>query len=317
MTVFAAAVLLFGSSCSDAPPKTPLRIGHFPNVTHAHALVAQAMARSGDGIFEKHFGPGVGVEWLLFGAGPSAMDALRSGAIDATYVGPSPVLDHYTRPGNDGVVVLAGATNGGAALVVRAGAGITKPEDFRGRRIATPQLGNTQDVQCRAWLAGHGFHVSPAGSDVTVVPMPHAEQLALFQRGELDAAWTVEPWITLLERQGHGKVFASDASVTTVLAASTKFVREQPAMVAKLLAAHRELTTWIVDHADDGKRLVGEQLERVTGRRNEAEVIAHSWPRLQFTASIDLDDFRIFVDNARQSGLTDAAPDLSRLLHKH
>lgn len=154
-----AAVLLALGSCGGggragqerSGPRT-IRLGHFPNVTHAHGLVGHAMTRQGKGVFERHLGPDFQVEWYVFNAGPSAMEAMMAGSLDATYVGPNPALNAYGKTKGDEVRVLAGATKGGSALVVRAAAGVESAEDLRGRRVATPQFGNTQDVACRAWL---------------------------------------------------------------------------------------------------------------------------------------------------------------------
>jgi NitT/TauT family transport system substrate-binding protein len=130
-----------------------IRFGHFPNITHVQGLVAQQLSRKGEGWFEKRLG--VKIEWFNYNAGPSATEAIFAGALDVTYIGPSPTLNAYAKSNGAEMRVLAGAANGGSALVVRADSGIIKPEDFRGKKIASPQLGNTQDVQLRAWLAVH------------------------------------------------------------------------------------------------------------------------------------------------------------------
>lgn len=308
-------MLLLAGCGGREPGREVVRIGHFPNVTHVHGLVAHALSRRGEGVFEKHLGPGVRVEWYVFNAGPSAMESLLAGSLDATYVGPNPAINAHLRTGGDDVRVLAGATDGGAALVVREAAGIATPADFRGRRIATPQLGNTQDVACRAWLRAQGFAVSQTGGDVAVVPTANPDQLALFQSGELDAAWTVEPWVTRLELEGGGRVMlAEDDAVTTVLAASAAVVERQPDVAARLTAAHRELTAWIRSHPDETRDLVCAELEAETGHRWPEELVERCLARLRPTDDVDLAALQSFVDKARAAGLLRGDADLSRLL---
>src|SRR6476659_3322046 len=151
-----AAILCFGS-LATAEQKTTIRFGHFPNITHAQGLIAHALSRQGKGWFEQRLGPNVEIQWFTYNAGPSAMEALFAGTLDVTYVGTGPALTAYMKSNGQEIRVISGAANGGAALVVKPDGGINKPADFRGKRIATPQMGNTQDIACRAWLKAQGF----------------------------------------------------------------------------------------------------------------------------------------------------------------
>ena len=190
--LFAIITLLGIASCAkqeSAPGAKPvIRIGHFPNITHVQALVAHQLSRQGKGWFEERLG--ADVQWFLYNAGPSATEAIFARALDVTYIGPSPVLNAYAKSRGDEMRVLAGAANGGSALVVRPAANIKSAADLKGKKIATPQLGNTQDVQLRAYLADNGFKITQTGGDAFILPTANADQLALFQRGDLDASWT-------------------------------------------------------------------------------------------------------------------------------
>lgn len=304
------------TGCGDeAASSAVIRLGHFPNVTHAHGLVAHALSRRGEGVFEKHLGKDVRVEWFVFNAGPSAMESLLAGSLDATYVGPNPALNAYLRTSGQDVRVIAGATKGGAALVVRADAGITAAADLRGKKVATPQLGNTQDVSCRSWLRSMGFAVSQTGGDVLVVPTANPDQLSLFQTGDLDAAWTVEPWVSRLEMEGGGKVLVSEPeAVTTVFVSSVALLDSRPEVARRLLDAHRELTAWIAAHDEEARQLVKNELETLTGRPISMQLIEHSWPRLRFTDDVTVDEFDAFLRKAKAAGFVSGAPDLSRLV---
>ncbi len=146
-----------------------LRVGHFPNITHAQALVAHNLSRQGKGWFEERLGPGTKIEWFVYNAGPSAMEAVFADSIDLTYVGPGPALNAYTKSNGAEVRLIAGAANGGAALVVQPDQNLKAPADFRGKKIATPQLGNTQDIACRAWLMAGGLKITQLGGDAQVL----------------------------------------------------------------------------------------------------------------------------------------------------
>lgn len=314
-----AALLLSAAACGDgdrtADGKTLLRVGHFPNVTHAQGLVAHNLSRTGKGWFEERLGPDVRIEWFTYNAGPSAMEALLARSLDLTYVGPSPAINAHVKSRGSDIHVIAGAAKGGAALVVQGDGRIAKPADFLGRKVATPQLGNTQDVACRSWLKKNGFSVTQTGGDVTVLPTQNPDQLALFRKGDLDAVWTVEPWVSRLEREAGGKAFLEESdAVTTVLVSSAHFLEGQPELAKRFAQAHAELTQWIVAHADEAQRLLRAELLEETKKDMPAELLAHCWPRLKFDASVDAGAFLSFVQAAQDAGFLRDAGDLSRLV---
>ena len=294
-----------------------LSVGYFPNLTHAPALIAQNMAIEGKGWFEQRLG-GVQIKWQAFNAGPSAMEALFAKAIDITYVGPSPVLNAFIRS-RGGVFVVSGAVRGGAGLVVPAGSGLTELADFRDKRIATPQLGNTQDVACRYWFSRAGLAVNLTGGDVTIIPTPNATMQLLFTTGQIDAAWTVEPWVSRLELEGGGKlVYAEpvDSSITTVLAVSSAYVDAEPEMAQKFAAAHAELTAWIRQNPDEAKKRVADELSRQTRRPFPLELVERAWPRLVFDNAISEAEFEFSLNAAREAGFIRGEFDLKGLVQK-
>ncbi len=294
--------------------KITLRVGYFPNITHAQGLVGSHTTREKHGWFEQRLGPDVTIQWFPFNAGPSAMEAIFAGSIDLTYVGPNPALNAYIRSQGDEIRVLAGAAEGGAALVVPGDGHVTKPADFKGGRIATPQLGNTQDVATRAWLKKQGFKITLTGGDVLVVPTANADQLQLFQQGKLDGVWTVEPWVSRLETEAGGKVFLEqNDAVTTVLVSGVKFLKAQPALVAKFRAAHAELTAWLGTHTTEAQAIVRAGLTAETKREMPAAIIDRSWRRLKFSDQVTPSQFSALVVDAQSAGfLRDAIP-LDRL----
>ncbi len=262
-----------------------IRVGAFPNITHAQPMVGEA-----NGWFDKALGPTVKIQWTSFNAGPSAIEALFAGAIDMTYVGPNPAITGYVRSQGEALRVIAGAASGGASLVVRNDSGIQKPEDFHGKKVATPQMGNTQDVALRAWLKAHGMKSTDKGGDVQVIPLANPDQLTLFLKKELDAAWAPEPWATRLIREGNGRLFLDERDlwpqgqfVITHLIVSTKFLREHPELVKDWIQAHVALTDWINGHLPEAKKILNQQLQKETGKPLPPDVLDDAFSRLQIT----------------------------------
>ena len=306
-----AAMLASGSEA-----QTTLRVGHFPNITHAQALVASQLSREGKGWFEAWLGKDVKIEWFVYNAGPSAMEAIAANSIDLTYVGPNPALNLYVKAEGEEVRVVAGAAVGGAALVVHADGRVGRPEDFKGRAIGTPQLGGTQDVACRAWLkkAG-GFRITQLGGDVNVLPTPNPDQLALFTANKLDGVWTVEPWVSRLELEAKGKIFLEQKDViTTVLVASVKALAERRELVKQFVAAHRALTEWMNRNPEDAKLIANAALKVITKKEMPAALIDHAWPRITFTTAVPPGGFEAAVAEAQSVGFIRGKADLSRLV---
>jgi NitT/TauT family transport system substrate-binding protein len=308
--------LCLASFASAWAQGTTIRVGAFPNVTHAQAMVGKA-----DGWFGKAMGPNVKVQWTSFNAGPSAIEALFAGAIDMTYVGPNPAINGYVRSNGEALRVVSGAASGGASLIVRNDAGINKPEDFHGKRVASPQFGNTQDVALRNWLKNHGLKTNDKGGDVRIIPMANPDQLTLFLKKELDAAWSPEPWATRLIHEGNGRLFVDERSlwpngqfVITLLVVNTKFLKAHPDLVKKWIAANIDLTEWINAHQTEAKKLLNQQIQAETGKALPPIVLDEAFSRMQVT----YDPLHAALNEAAKQAFDDGflgrtMPDLSHL----
>jgi NitT/TauT family transport system substrate-binding protein len=302
---------------SFASAETVLRVGHFPNITHAQGLVAHNLSRQGKGWFEERLGPGTKIEWFVYNAGPSAMEAIFAQSIDLTYVGPGPALNAYTKSNGAEVRLIAGSANGGAALVVQPDQNLKIAADFRGKKIATPQLGNTQDISCRAWLTAGGLKITQLGGDAQVLPTQNPDQLQLFQQKKVDAVWTVEPWVSRLERESGGKILVDEKDVaTTVLVSSAKFLREQRELAKKFAEAHTALTDWMAKNPDEAQKLIKAELLAETRSDMAPDLIAQSWKRITFTAETPRASIESFMQNSLKTGFIKTAPDLSKLFEK-
>lgn len=306
------SVCFVGAACCFG--ETKIRVGHFPNITHAQGVVAHALSRQGKGWFEQRLGPGTKVEWFVYNAGPSAMEAIFANSIDLTYVGPGPALNAYTKSNEQEIRLIAGAANGGAGLVVQPDANLKTAGDFRGKKVATPQLGNTQDISCRAWLTDGGLKITQLGGDAQVIPTQNPDQLALFKAKRVEGVWTVEPWLSRLEQEASGKVLVEEKdAATTVLVSSVKFLNGQRDLAKKFAQAHAELTDWIAKNPDEAQRLIKAELLEETKSDMSPELIAAAWKRITFTAEPPRAAVEKFMENSVKAGFIKRAPDLSKL----
>src|SRR5213080_3793055 len=314
------ALLLTSAICAltqtaSSEDKVVIRFGHFPNITHAQGVIAHALSRQGKGWFEQRLGPNVEIQWFTYNAGPSAMEAIFARSLDLTYVGQGPALNAHFKSNGEEIRVISGAANAGAALVVGGNSTIKTAADFRGKKIATPQLGNTQDISCRAWLKSQGFKVTQTGGEVTVLPTANPDQLGLFQRGGVDAVWTVEPWVTSLEREAKARVFLDDKdTITTWLVSSVKFLRARHDLAKKITDANVELTKWMQQNQAEAQKLLIEELKAETRADFAPDAVAQAWNRIQFTSDVSLDLVAKSVQDGKDAGFLKGSTDTSKLV---
>ncbi|PYL01905.1 MAG: aliphatic sulfonate ABC transporter substrate-binding protein [Verrucomicrobia bacterium] len=300
---------------ASSEDKVVIRFGHFPNITHAQGVIAHALSRQGKGWFEERLGPNVEIQWFTYNAGPSAMEAIFANSLDLTYVGQGPALNAHFKSNGEEIRVLAGAANAGAALVVKSDSPIKTAADFRGKKIATPQLGNTQDISCRAWLKAQGFKVTQIGGEVTVVPTNNPDQLALLQNGGVDAVWTVEPWVTRLEREAKARVFLEDKDViTTWLVSATKFLSAHRDLVKKIAMANAELTDWMQKNPDEAQHLLIDELKAETRTTFAPDSVAQAWKRITFTTAVPNELIAKAVQDGKVAGFLRGNTDTSKLV---
>jgi NitT/TauT family transport system substrate-binding protein len=313
---------LLAVTATGRAEKIILRVGHFPNITHAQGVIGHALTRADKGWFESRLGPDVQIQWFVYNAGPSAMEAIFARSIDLTYVGPNPAINAHLKSQGEEIRIVAGGCSGGAALVVQPDGRIKTDADFRGKKIASPQLGNTQDVACRAWLQSKGLRITMTGGDAFVIPTANPDQLSLFVRKEMDAVWTVEPWVSRLVLEAGGQVYLDESSlwkqtggkyVTTHLVSSVKFLEERPDLLKKWVAAHVELTKWINDHSDEAKRILNAEIKAETTKSLPQETLDSAWKRLEITYDPVSASLLKSAEDAYKIGFLKEKPDLSRI----
>ena len=317
ISILRLSILFAALVSSSVSGESKIRVGHFPNITHAQGVIAHALSRQGKGWFEQRLGADIKIEWFVYNAGPSAMEAIFAKSIDLTYVGSGPALNAYTKSNGQEIRLIAGAANGGSGLVVQSDQNLNVPSDFRGKKIATPQLGNTQDISCRAWLTEGGLKITQLGGDAQVLPTQNPDQLGLFRGKRIDAVWTVEPWLSRLEQEASGKVIVEEKEVaTTILVSSVKFLNEQRDLAKKFGQAHAELTDWIIKNPDEAQRLIKAELLEETKSDMTPQVIASAWKRIVFTSETPRSAVEKFMQNSVRAGFIKTAPDLSKLFEK-
>lgn len=291
-----------GDSASGVTAR--VRLGYFPNITHAPAIVALEL-----GFLAEALGGDAKLEARSFNAGPEAVEAIFSDALDVAYIGPNPAINAFAQSGGQAIRIVAGAASGGAALVVQAA--ITRPAQLRGTRLATPQRGNTQDVALRSWLKTQGLTASlEGGGDVSIVPQPNAQTLETFRAGQIQGAWVPEPWATRLVLEGGGSVLVDERTlwpggkfVTTVVVARAAFLRQRPDLVTRVLRAHVRAIDFLNAEPARAREIVNAGIEKVTGRALPAVVLEPAWANLTFTVDPIAATLRRSAEDAAAVGL--------------
>jgi len=257
-----------------------VRIGYFANLSHAQGLL---------GVDSGEFAAAVAPAQLktrIFNAGPSLIEALFAGEIDIGYVGPGPAINGFVRSRGQALRIIAGASANGVLIVARKDSGIATLDDLRGRKIATPQRRNTQDISALHYV----LKVLKQPKADNVVAIPNAEQSGLMRQGQIDAAWVPEPWASRLVVEAGASIIAHEKDMwpdgefaLAVVVVSPRFLREQPQVVEKLLAAHRTWTARLSEDATAYVGQLGQALFRLTGNQLPPGVLEQAVRNVKFT----------------------------------
>ena len=289
-------------------PAAELKLGYFGNITHAPALIGTSQ-----GLIAKSLGE-TKLSTQVFNAGPAAIEALNAGALDATYIGPNPAINSYVKSKGESISVIAGAASGGAQLVVKPE--ITSAADLAGKKLATPQLGGTQDVALRAWLGQQGYKTNTDGSgDVAINPTENAQTLKLFQDGKLDGAWLPEPWASSLVLQTGAKVLVDEKDlweqgefITTVLIVNKNFAAAHPETVKALLKGHVASVDWLnAAPAAEKSTVLNAALKDSAGAALPADVIDRSLKNIVFTVDPLAGTYQKLLQDGVDAGTTKQA----------
>ena len=304
-------VLIAAVFGSDAPQASApmakgtvtVRLAYFPNLTHAPALVGVA-----EGMWQRELGSDR-LETKVVNAGSEAMEALLAGVLDFSYVGPSPAINTYIKTNGKALKIIAGACDGGASLVARSDLAIGSIRDLDGKRLAVPQLGGTQDVSARHFLAQAGLKTREMGGSVEIIPVKNGDMLALFRTKQIDAAWVPEPWAARFESEVGAKLVVDERDLwdgasfpTTVLVVRSAFAAKYPRLVEAALRAHNRAVALLQVDPRRGKEISNEQIERLTGKKIPPAILDAAWGRLQFVKAVSLKALNAQAESAVEAG---------------
>ena len=276
---------LSGHANAQFAQKKIFRLGYFPNITHAQAVIG-----IGNGDFQKALGDSVELKSLTFNAGPSATEAMLANQIDATYIGPNPTVNGYVVSEGKALKVISGVASGGAVFIVRNDSGIQSSKDLGGKKFASPQIGNTQDVALRKYLLDNGYKTKDKGGNVEILPVKNPDILTLLLKKEIDGAWVPEPWGEKLIKEGNGKLFLDERTlwpegkfVTANIIVNPEYLRNNPDVIKKFLQAHVDETQWINSHKEDALRAFNVELKKLTGQTIPEDELKEAISRLELT----------------------------------
>jgi NitT/TauT family transport system substrate-binding protein len=318
LALLLALAIFYGGTrpfAENSSGKTAVRLACFPNLTHAPALVGVGRSE-----FAQTLGNNGQLQTTVFASGPEALEALLAGAIDMAYVGPGPAINTYLKSGGKALRLIASACEGGAGLVARPDAGIHVLRDLDGKRVATPQLGGTQDIALRHFLAQQGLRPREKGGTVQIVPSKPADTLGLFKRAQIDAAWLPEPWVSRLKQEAGAKLVFDERDLwpdrrftATVLVVRTEFLKAHPVLVEAILQAHIKTVDWIRKNPVEAQQIVNGELKRLTGKPLAASVMKEAWERLTFRVEPHPSSIEACARMATEAGFLPPNPDLAGL----
>ena len=304
--VSTAALGLSLVACSSGSSGSPVtvRLGYFPNLTHASALVGVR-----EGIFARALGAHVKLTTATFNAGPAEVQALFSGALDAAYLGPNSAINAFTQSHGAAIVVVSGATSGGAELVVKPS--ITSPAQLKGTKLATPQLANTQDVALRFWLRSQGLTSdTEGGGDVSIQPQANSTAVQAFESGAIQGGWLPEPYAAQLVQAG-GHVLVDERSLwpggkfaTTLLAVRKAFLTAHPSVVKALVQGQVQANDFIARNSTRAAADAAAEIAAISGKAPSSKVVDAAWPELTFTDDPIASSIQVAANHAAAVGLS-------------
>ena len=308
-------ILLLTISCSrsEQAENTKIRIGFFPNITHSQALMGKAEGQFKKALDNKQ------IEWKMFNAGPSEMEAMLAGELDIAYIGPGPAINGYVKSKGD-VQIIAGATDAGAILISRKDVKISNLKELENKKIAVPQFGNTQDLTLRYLLKQNRLKDTTKGGNVEIRQVENPDLKVLLENGDIDVALVPEPWgSTLVKEIGanvildYNKLWRDGNYSTAVVIARKDFIKNHPDIVEKFLKTHIELTDNITKNSDQAKQIVNNQINDLTKKSLSKDVFDSAFDRMTPTYNPEKESVLDFIDLSVETGILKEKPDSSKL----
>ena len=298
------SVLVVSMTSNDESNENKIRIAYFPNIGHAIPIVGME-----NGFFQNSLGDQVKIETRVFDSGPQAIESLFGNSIDLAYVGPGPAINGFLNSENHNVKILAGAASGGASFIVHPDSEINSASDFAGKKIAAPQIGNTQDVSLRHYLSENGLRTAEKGGSVIVYNIPNPDIYTLFVKGDIDGAWIPEPWATILVTELNGKrlfheedLWPNQEFASVLLIANADFVEKNPELITNLLKSHHETATWINQNPIETRIVFNNFLNSHLGQSLSDDIVDVALSNIVITADPLPDSVYSFAEKANALG---------------
>jgi len=304
VVIVAIAITITFFSNSDQINEDKIRVAFFPSIGHIIPIVGLE-----EKIFEKGIGEEKQIETKLFDSGPQVIESIFSGSIDIAYVGPGPIINGFLKSDGKDIKILSGAASGGASFIIQPNSGLESLENFDGKRIASPQISNSQDVSLRHYLESHGLKSVEKGGTVFVLNISNPDIYTLFAKGDIDGAWVPEPWATILVQELDGirlfneeKLWPDEEFASVLLIVRTKYLENNPETVQKWVESHEKTVTWINSNPDESKLLFSSFLIDYMGKSLPTKIIDESFSNISITSDPIKNSVIIFAERADSLG---------------
>ena len=302
IVIFSVLGVSLNSSETTSDPK--LRIAYFPNIGHAIPIVGME-----NGFFQNSLGDQIKIETRVFDSGPQAIESLFANSVDIAYVGPGPAINGFLNSQNNNVKILSGAASGGASFIVHPDSEINSASDFSGKKIAAPQIGNTQDVSLRNYLSENNLRPAEKGGSVIVYNISNPDIYTLFVKGDIDGAWVAEPWATILESELDGKrlfyeeeLWPENEFASVLLIGNVNYIEKNKKAIQNFLSAHHETMIWINDNPKDTRIVFNNFLDSHLGQSLSDDVVDIALSNLKITDDPKSDSIFSFAEKADTLG---------------
>ena len=304
VVIVAIAITIISFSDSDQINQDKIRVAFFPSIGHIIPIVGLE-----EKIFEKGIGEEKQIETKLFDSGPQVIESIFSGSIDIAYVGPGPIINGFLKSDGKDIKILSGAASGGASFIIQPNSGLESLENFDGKRIASPQISNSQDVSLRHYLESHGFKSVEKGGTVFVLNISNPDIYTLFAKGDIDGAWVPEPWATILVEELDGirlfneeKLWPNEEFASVLLIVRTEYLENNPETIQKWVESHEKTVTWINANPDKSKSLFSSFLIDYMGKSLPTKIIDESFSNITITSDPIKNSVIIFAERADSLG---------------
>ena len=304
VVIVAIAITITSFSNSDQINQDKIRVAFFPSIGHIIPIVGLE-----EKIFEKGIGEEKQIETKLFDSGPQVIESIFSGSIDIAYVGPGPIINGFLKSDGKDIKILSGAASGGASFIIQPNSGLESLENFDGKRIASPQISNSQDVSLRHYLESHGFKSVEKGGTVFVLNISNPDIYTLFAKGDIDGAWVPEPWATILVQELDGirlfneeKLWPNEEFASVLLIVRTEYLENNPETIQKWVESHEKTVTWINSNPDKSKSLFSSFLIDYMGKSLPTKIIDESFSNITITSDPIKNSVIIFAERADSLG---------------